>query len=52
MRDIYASAWGVLSWLGEEAEESSKAIDLIKYLSVRSASLLDPTGLSDRWAPK
>jgi Heterokaryon incompatibility protein (HET) len=52
MREIHASAWSVLSWLGEEAEESGKAIDLIKYLSVRSASLPDPTGLSDRWAPK
>jgi Heterokaryon incompatibility protein (HET) len=52
MREIYASAWGVLSWLGEEAEESGKAIDLIKYLSVRSAGLPDPTGLSDRWAAK
>jgi len=33
MRDIYGKAWTVIAWLGEENEQSDKAIQLIRELS-------------------
>jgi len=33
MHDIYGNAWTVIAWLGEEADESEKAVTLIKTLS-------------------
>ena len=35
MRDIYASAWHVVIWLGGEANESALAMTAIKHLSAR-----------------
>jgi len=33
MRDIYGKAWTVIAWLGEEGEQSDKAIQLVQSLS-------------------
>lgn len=33
MRDIYASAWQVVSWLGEERDDSNLAIDALRFLA-------------------
>ena len=36
MRDIYGSAWTVITWLGEASDESAKAIDLVRNLALVS----------------
>lgn len=33
MRDIYGDAWTVIAWLGEEGENSSKAMQLVQSLA-------------------
>ncbi|KAJ5030042.1 heterokaryon incompatibility protein-domain-containing protein [Bipolaris maydis] len=38
MRDIYGSAWSVISWLGEESSSSSAAIQLVRDLAEIKAS--------------
>jgi hypothetical protein len=38
MRDIYGSAWSVVSWLGEESDSSSAAIQLVHDLAELKAS--------------
>ena len=35
MRDIYASAWHVVIWLGADADDSSLAMTAIRYFSAR-----------------
>ncbi|KAH6673650.1 hypothetical protein B0J14DRAFT_53354 [Halenospora varia] len=32
MRDIYGNSWAVIAWLGEEKDESGKAIQLVQRL--------------------
>ncbi|KAL9082221.1 MAG: hypothetical protein Q9165_008927, partial [Trypethelium subeluteriae] len=36
MKDIYASAWHVVVWLGPEADDSDLAMMAMRYLSLRS----------------
>jgi hypothetical protein len=33
MRDIYDTAWTVVTWLGAAADESDKAIELLEHLA-------------------
>ena len=35
MRDIYALAWDIITWLGVEAADSSLAMTVVRYLSTR-----------------
>lgn len=44
MREIYGSAWAVIGWLGDEADQSSAAVQLIKDLAAFSDAA-DPTAL-------
>ncbi|RDL31340.1 uncharacterized protein BP5553_09549 [Venustampulla echinocandica] len=36
MQNIYGDSWAVITWLGEEADESDKAFDLVRSLSIAS----------------
>ncbi|KAA8620438.1 hypothetical protein PtrV1_07532 [Pyrenophora tritici-repentis] len=46
MKDIYNMAWDVISWIGDETDESAKAFQLLKVLSehrdhTRAATLIE-----------
>lgn len=50
MRDIYGSAWQVVSWLGGEQDDSDLAIDALRFISRLSAA--GPIDIDDLYRVK